>query len=117
MTRAPGQASRKESPELIKSRVTRQTRKSQVTRACGPGSLSMAKALRYVHLPNGPPSFSGPKGKTEHCYNVGQCSACRHCSSKSPLEEQNPPTLIFEMKRQPKSATAGNCGLGFGLPR
>lgn len=79
------------------------TRKSQVTRAGGPGSLSRATALRHLPLPNGPPSFSDPKGRPDML------------AGESRLEEQTPPSLVFGLKRQPKGMTVVQVSVALGF--
>lgn len=66
---AASQAPKREGQKLIELGTTKQTSKS-------PGSFSLATALRYMHLPNGLPSFAGPKDTHKHHYYVGQCGAC-----------------------------------------
>lgn len=78
----------------------------------GPGSLSTGTAFRCPHLPNGQPSFSGPKGRAEHCSCVGNGVL----TDAPPLEDQNLPRLIFETKRRPKGVTVAwmSVAPGFG---
>ena len=85
--------SREGRPRGSSSRVPGQTRKSRVNKTRGPRSPSTTTALKFLHLPNGPPSFSGPKGTPEH-----DCNAVV-VTNESPLEEHNPPSLMFEMER------------------